>query len=110
MSTKKRIVSIQEVTEHFCDRCGAIISDGLHDGLGGINWWGLWLTIKKNPEVEFEIKRGGVFGDAAVIQLRTQYTKELNHVLCGGCAAKLKELVGTFMNEVKPQQPQPETK
>jgi hypothetical protein len=44
-------------TEHgyACDRCGKVISDGQHDGLRGINWWGMEIALQDAPRQQLEI-------------------------------------------------------
>jgi hypothetical protein len=44
-------------TEHGygCDHCGKVISDGEHDGLGDVNWWGMEIALQDAPQEKLEI-------------------------------------------------------
>ena len=61
MSSKKvvdqeaveRLATREEV---YCDRCGKTISDGRHDGFGGVNWWGVWLKIHRDTNLRIAPK------------------------------------------------------
>lgn len=88
MSTKERVVRVETVTESFCDICGAMIGDGLHDGGGGTNFWGKIFTIRKLEKQTFEMSPSPSI-DILEIRLSEKWNTEATYSVCRACAVKV---------------------
>jgi len=71
-----------------CDICGKLISDGKHDGMGGINWWGMFLDFAHVTSEKVEVQR---VWDAVQIKVRPSFNAEGRHhsMLCHDCGASI---------------------
>lgn len=91
---KTRIVEIKEVSEVYCDMCGQMISDGLPDGLGGINFWGLIAELRQGPfDLHIEVQQG--WSSLAQLKIKPNYPIEntTTYVLCRKCAEKIEAFI-----------------
>jgi len=76
---------------YTCDFCGKIISDGKHNGLGGINFWGHGLSISKMEEEEVVIKR---VWDGYCIKINSPMDVDRESWgLCSDCIKKVKDFI-----------------
>lgn len=94
MTKKARITAT--VTEQYCDMCGKMISDGLHDGVGGINFWGTYISLKKG---EAEMKLGPSYGASLLIEFHAQWRTEKSWEVCRRCADKVTAFIEAHKEE-----------
>lgn len=88
----RKNVAIEFVEEAFCDLCGAKISDGKHDGVGGINFWGAFLRMVRRNEESITMRRD-VYDDSAVIEVDWGFKTEWEFEVCRACAKKAIEAI-----------------
>jgi len=92
MSTKK--VAKDFVTEHYCDICGKMISDGSWDGGGGVNFWGQYLAMKQADvrEIKLETKPMS-FDEGIVLNISYSFIYKYTKELCNSCADEVKNFI-----------------
>ena len=90
-----------EVTNagYACDMCGAVISDGQHDGMGGVNWWGLNVEIVPQGKETVTVEREW---NGYRVRISSKWTHPETWGLCKDCAAKVRE----FITANAPRQPE----
>ena len=95
---KKKVVEVKEVTEIYCDLCGKMVSDGLHNGMGGINFWGVWAKLFRFPDVFVTTVKKDIHEDEMVFELRAahsipSYSEGERWVVCRNCSGKIKAFI-----------------
>ena len=88
MSINKKIVKVETVTEEFCDICGDMVGDGLHDGTGGTNFWGKFVSLKKLAGQAFTIEPQ-YESDYLNIRVREKWDSLVSYTVCRKCADKV---------------------
>jgi len=88
------IIKTKEVHAGYtCDMCDVMISDGEHDGCGGINWWGLTLGMETLFHETVQAKRQW---DGVFVTIKRDLSREKKSWgLCHGCAAKVEEYINS---------------
>jgi hypothetical protein len=89
-------------TEHGygCDRCGKVISDGQHDGLGGINWWGMEIALQDSPEEKLDITVYRTWEERVEVRVRNIGLTGRREpfgprwLVCRECGKAIEEVIG----------------
>ena len=78
---------------YACDMCGAIISDGEHDGMDGVNWWGLSLDIVPKETEVVTIEREWRGYTVRIRDKESPITRYETWGLCVSCADKVRQFI-----------------
>ena len=89
---------------YACDRCGKMISDGQHDGLGGINWWGMEVALRDCPEERLEITAHRTWMERVEFRVRVLEERNLSQpgprwLLCKACGKLIEDHVRQMVGE-----------
>ena len=71
-------------TEKYCDKCGICVSKGEHDGAGGSDGHGAFLSIKKFTRLG-----------------PPHYVEEVDKIICLVCAGKLTSAISKWKPKYK---------
>ena len=90
----KKKKAIEFIEEAFCDRCEEKISDGMHDGGGGVNFWGAYVNLLKsgNSTTEFSLE-GPLSNSNLLMRVRMNWHTIETFELCANCASEIIQFV-----------------
>lgn len=97
MTKKEKVLTT--TTEQYCDMCGKMISDGLHNGVGWTSFWGTYISLKKEEAEKVEMKLGPSYGASLLIEFHARRRTEKSWEVCRRCADKVAAFIEREMTE-----------
>jgi len=77
----------------YCHICGGMVDDGMHDGMGFTNFWGMIFSLQKIKDETVTISRDRYSREKFTFQLKTQTALKETHFLCRDCADEVSKFV-----------------
>lgn len=97
MAKKEKVLTT--TIEQYCDMCGEMISDGLHDGTGWRQFWGTYISLKKGEAEKVEMRLGPSYGASLLIEFHAKWRTERSWEVCRICASKVAAFIEREMEE-----------
>lgn len=94
-----KIIASEFIRVACCDICGDPVSDGKHNGLGDINFWGAYIDFMKGKIDKVEMRDIDNLPSTGemLIRIKTSWANKQHYQVCYTC----RDVIVEFINSLK---------